>query len=268
MLCSIVAAAKTEPRHNRSQAMSLHRVIEEFSSRVEKCRTASELFNLVEAAAREIGFPRVALVHGLWFRRPSRRLIRIDNFGEWSDIFIERQYYLDDPALLAAQRTNTAFRWTHMHELIAYSRRQRAILAEAGRHGLRTGFTLPVGVIGEPPGCCSFTRDTDDLPSRWHCRAAALIGAEAFREARRLHGYPAHAARTPQVSPRKLEVLQLAALGKTDPEIAIILGLKPSTVESYMAQLRLSFDVYSRSQLTAQALRFGLVAYEDAIPGF
>lgn len=243
-------------------------MIEEFVVQVDKCRTATELFGLVEAAARELGFPRIALVHGLWFRCPSHRLIRLDNFGDWSEIFIARKYYLHDPALLASQRTNTAFPWTHMHELIAYTHRQKTILAEAGHHGLRTGFTVPVGVIGEPPGCCSFTRDADELPSRWHCRAAALIGAEAFRRARRLHGYPANAKRAPHLSDRKLEILQLAALGKTDPEIAIILGLKPSTVETYMAQLRQSFDVYSRSQLTAQALRFGLVAFEDAISGF
>lgn len=248
--------------------MSLHGLIEEFTSQAPRCRTATDLFGLVEAAARDIGFPRVALVHGLWFRRPSRRLIRIDNFGEWADIFIERKYYYDDPGLLASQRTNAAFAWTQMRELIACTERQHTILAEAGRHGLRTGFTLPVGVVGEPPGCCSFARSADDLPSRWHCRAVALIGAEAFREARRLHGYPANAKRAPHLSDRKLEVLQLAALGKTDREIAIILGLKPSTVETYMAQLRQSFDVYSRSQLTAQALRFGLVAYEDAISGF
>jgi len=205
---------------------------------------------------------------GYGFAAPHRRLIRIDNFGEWADIFIERGYYRDDPALLACQRTNTAFPWTDLRELIPCTGRQQLILAEAARHGLCTGFTLPVGVIGEPPGCCSFTSDTAELPSRWRCRAAALIGAEAFRAARRLHGYPLCARRTPHLTPRKLDVLQLTALGKTDFEIALILGLKPSTVETYQTQLREAFGVYSRSQLTAQALRFGLVAYEDAISGF
>lgn len=246
--------------------MSLHRLVEEYSERCRDCATPAELFALTEAAAREIHFPRLALVHGLSFRRPNRRLIRLDNFGEWADIFVERQYYREDPALLASQRTNTAFAWTQMPRLLQLTPRQHLILGEAQRHGLSNGFCLPVGVMGEPHGCCSFALDRSELPSRWHCRAAALIGAEAFREARRLHGYPGRAKQLPRLSDRKLECLELLAIGKTDPEIAIILGLKESTVRSYMVMLRHDFDVFSRSQLTAEALHFGLVSYGDAIP--
>lgn len=246
--------------------MGLHRLIEEFADRARRCACAGELFGLIEAAAREIGFPRVALVHGLWFRQPDRRLIRLDNFGEWADIFIERKYYRDDPALLACQRTNTAFAWTQLSELIPLGRKQLAILGEAQRHGLYTGFTLPVGVMGEPHGCCSFSRNRSDLPSRWHRRAATLIAADAFREARRLHGFPARARRVPQLSRRKLECLRYLSCGKTDGEIATILGLRESTVRTYMAMLRRDFDVVSRAQLATEALRFGFIGYDDAIP--
>ncbi len=152
--------------------------------------------------------------------------------------------------------------------LIPFGRKQETILGEAGRHGLRMGLTLPVGVTGEPSGCCSFVTSKSELPSRWHQRAAALIGADAFREARRLHGFPARDSKMPELSPRKREILELAAQGKTDPEIAIILGLKTSSVESYMAQMRQAFDVYGRTQLCNAALRFGLLAFEDAISGF
>lgn len=247
--------------------MSLHRLIEEFGTRARACTDPHDLFALTEAAAREICFPRLAMVHGLWFRRPSRRLIRLDNFGEWADIFIERRYYLHDPALLACQRINTAFAWTEIPQLLPpLTRHQNVILGEAQRHGLCMGFTLPVGVPGEPHGCCSFVSDAPELPTRWHCRAAALIGADAFREARRLHGFPARARQLPQLSDRKFECLQLLAIGKTDPEIAIILGLKDSTIRSYMALLRQDFGVFSRVQLVSEALRFGLVGYDDAIP--
>lgn len=192
----------------------------------------------------------------------------MDNFGEFAEIFVSRQYYKDDPALLACQRTNTAFSWSEIPKLLPITRKQEAIFQEAHRHGLRMGLTLPVGVVGEPPGCCSFVTHRRSLPSHWHRRAATLIGAEAFREARRLHGFPARAKKLPNLSPRKREILQLAALGKTDIEVAMILGLKRSTVETYMAQLRQLFDVYSRTQLAILALRFGLIGFEDAMSGF
>lgn len=244
----------------------MHRLIEDFAWRSRSCTTIQDLFVITEAAAREISFSRVALVHGLWFHRPSPHLIRIDNFGEWADLFIEHKYYLDDPALLACQRASAPFSWNDIPALVPLTPQRQMILGEAARHGLRTGFTLPIGVLGEPHGCCSFVSDRPRLPSRWYCRAAALIGADAFREARRLHGFPQGANSIPLLSPRKLECLRFAAMGKTDSEIAIILGIKETTVRTYMLMLRQEFDVVSRTQLAVEALRLGLIGYDDAIP--
>ncbi|MBX9898038.1 MAG: autoinducer binding domain-containing protein [Qipengyuania sp.] len=248
--------------------MALHRLVEQFSERARRAASAAELFDMASAAAIELGFPKLALVHGEWFRRPSPALIRLDNFGEWADIFVERRYYQEDPVLLASQRSNIAFSWARLSEIIPITPRQCLILTEAERHGLRCGFTMPVGVVGEPSGCCSFASDVAQLPARWSCRAAGIIGAEAFNAARRLHGYPARRRDVPRLSPRKLECLRWLSCGKTDGEIAIILGLREPTVRTYMTLLRKDFEVVSRCQLVAEALRFGLISYDDAIPSF
>ncbi|WP_296615384.1 LuxR family transcriptional regulator [Sphingomonas sp.] len=248
--------------------MPLNRLIEQFSEQAARTDSPAELFALTEAAARELGFSRVALVHGLSFRCPRRGLIHLENFGEWSNVFMERRYYLDDPGLLAAQRITHGFDWSAIRQFLPLSPRQLAILGEAGRHGLRTGYTLPVGVLGEPHGCCSFATERAVLPSRLECLAASHIGAEAFREARRLHGFPGRAMKAPRLSRRKRDCLRYVAMGKTDAEIATILGLSASTVRSYMALLRRDFDVVSRAQLAAAALRLGVIDYDDAIPPF
>jgi len=248
--------------------MSLHRLVEDFAKRCEQCQSPNDLLLETEAVARELGFSRLAMVHGMWFRQPSQRLIRLDNFGDWAEIFITRKYYLNDPALLSAQRTNNAFAWHQMSKLIPFGHRQSKVLAEARRHGLRAGFTVPIGVMGEPHGCCSFASSKSQLPSRPCQRAATLIGSEAFCAARRLYGYPAHAYPVPRLSPRKLECLRYVSCGKTDGEIATILGLSEPTIRTYMTLLRRDFDVVSRAQLTAAALRFGFISYDDAIPAF
>src|SRR3546814_1666874 len=91
-------------------------------------------------------------------------LIRLDNFGEYANIFIERRYYENDPALLACQRTNPVFPWTGISGLIDIEPRHQLIFKEAKRHGLVCGLHLPVGVVGEPPGCCSFATSSLNLP--------------------------------------------------------------------------------------------------------
>lgn len=245
--------------------MALHRLIEVYEARSVACRTLVELFALTEAASRDLGFEWLALVHPLWFRTPGPHLVRLDNFGAFAELYIARGFYHHDPAHLACQRTNTAFAWSELDRLVPMGTAQQAIMASAARHGLCSGLSVPLGVIGEPLGCCSFATARADLPSRWQCRAAAFIAGVGFHEARRLTGYPAALPPVSGLSPRKLEVLRFAAMGKTDPEIAMILGLSRTTIETYMAQLRRALDVYTRTQLCVAALRLGFIGMDDAV---
>ena len=246
--------------------MPWNALLDDYERMARRSRSPSELFSQSEAFAREIGFHFLAVVQGMAFFRPDGGYIRMDNFGGWGDVFVERRYYRDDPALLTAQSTNRAFTWQQMVNLGRYGHRQRKIVTEAGRHGLRNGLTVPVGVFGEPAGCCSFATSTGELPPRPLWRIAALLACEAFAEARRLHGYPARAQTPPRLSERRVECLRWAAMAKTDVEIAAIMRIAPSTVRTYMTDLRRAFGVYSRTQLALHAVHFGIVGYDEVIP--
>lgn len=248
--------------------MRLHRLVETFDDKASRCRRLSDLSSLMDDVVPELGFQRFAIVQGLWFRMPEARLIRLDNYGDYGEEFIARKDYLHDPVMRAGARASKVFPWRQLARLTQLGPRQQTILDEAERQGLRNGLTLPFGALGEPAGTCSFATAATELPSTWHCRAATLIGATACHEARRLCGFPARSAELPEISPRKLEILQLAATGRTDPEIAMLLDLRRSTIETYMTQLRQALDVGTRTQLCIHALRIGLIAFEDAISGF
>jgi len=247
--------------------MPLDRLIEQHGRLVRAARSGAEILDHTADAARELGFNRIAIVHAQWFVRPGRRLIFLHSFGEWGEIFVARNYYRNDPALLASQRTNRPFIWPHIRRTLAPGMLQAHILREAARHGLRLGFTVPVAVPGEPSGCCSFATDACELPPASCCRAAAWIADDAFAEARRIHGYPVPIEETsPHLAPRQLECLHWAVIGRTDEQIAIIMNAKVSTIRSYMADLRRLFGVCSRTELARAAQRAGLIGIEDAIP--
>ena len=55
-----------------------------------------------------------------------------------------------------------------------------------------------------------------------------------------------------QISPRMSEVLRLAANGKTDKEIALILGISAHTVTTHWKRLRRHFDATSRTEVVAK----------------
>ncbi|MCW0199898.1 LuxR family transcriptional regulator [Sphingopyxis sp.] len=248
--------------------MSLDRLIEQHRMRVRAAQNGPAIFGPTLDAVRELGFNRAAIVHAQWFVRPRQNLLFLHNFDEWGDIFVARGYYRHDPALLTSQRTHRPFTWTEMREEMPPGPMPARILSEAGRHGLRVGLTVPVSVPGEPAGCCTFATDASELPPPSFCRAAAWIADEAFYAARRLHGYPVpiEATEVPHVSARLLECLHWAVIGRTDAQIAIIMGLKITTVRSYMRDLRQMFGVCSRVELARAAQRAGFIGLDDTIP--
>jgi DNA-binding CsgD family transcriptional regulator len=242
------------------------RVIDEFDDRAGRCTSADELGSLLEDAARELGFVHFALLHHASLRGTGAGFIRVDNYpAGWSAELVASGFAADDPVHLACGRTNVGFAWGQLGALVPLTGRHRQILARSERHGLGEGFTVPAHVPGEPGGSCSFAvRKGRTLPVR-HLACAELIGTHAFRAARRLHGYPAAAAR-PHLSRRELQCLRLIAAGKSDWEIATILGIAEATARQYAKRARAAYDVVSRTQLVVYGLRDAWIGFDDAIP--
>ena len=91
----------------------------------------------------------------------------------------------------------------------------------------------------------------------------ALAIEQAVAEARRLlTASPAGQGSLPSpraASPRELDVLRLLVAGHHDREIAAALQLSPRTVQTHVGSLFAKFGVNSRVELTAVAVRRGLV---------
>jgi LuxR family quorum-sensing system transcriptional regulator CciR len=52
-----------------------------------------------------------------------------------------------------------------------------------------------------------------------------------------------------------VQCLRLVAAGKTDSEIALILGISPDTARQYVKRSRAAYDVVTRTQLVVLGLR-------------
>lgn len=66
-------------------------------------------------------------------------------------------------------------------------------------------------------------------------------------------------AERPELSGRELEVLQLAAQGRTNKEIGAELRISPHTVQKHFTSLFLKLGTSSRSEACARAIREGLI---------
>ena len=246
--------------------MPFTRLIDQFEAKAGGCMSDAALRNVLDDVARELGFHYFALLHHASLRPGGVKLIRIDNYPSgWEDEMHASGFVADDPVHLASGRTNVGFAWSDLEGLVALTARHGEILERSRRHGIGQGFTTPANVPGEPGGSCSFAvKCGRELPvQRLLC--AEQNGAHAFQTARRIHHYPA-AGQHPHLNRRELQCLHLLAAGKTDWEIAKILGISVETVHCYVKRARAAYDVVSRTQLVVHGLRDSWISFDDAIP--
>lgn len=235
---------------------------------IEHLRTAdskNEIFGILEAVSLELGFKHFALIHHTDLRKISTETIHIDNYpGVWREYFIEQQLYKIDPVFTACQRTTVGFPWTDAPALTLLSKQQIEILEGSTRHGLGSGYTVPIHVPSEPPGSCSFATRFGVEPKQRNFLAANLFGAFAFQAARRVAGLDA-GLRPRKLTPRQRECVLLVAHGKIDWEIGRILGLSEETVTKYLNAARTRYDVSRRMQLVICALFDGQISISEAM---
>ncbi|HEY1143028.1 MAG TPA: LuxR family transcriptional regulator [Sphingomicrobium sp.] len=244
----------------------MRRLSDRFAEAAESCTDLPQLGILLSDVSFELGFHHFALLdHASLSGGGAAGLIRIDNYPEaWVEELMASGYAADDPVHLASRRSNAGFGWCEMPAMIRLGRRHKNILARGRHFGIAGGFTVPANVPGEPSASCSFAvRVGHELPTaRLHC--AELVGAHALRAARRLR--PLATRGRPHLSRRELQCLRLVAVGKTDWEIAKILGLSIETAHQYVKRARAAYDAVSRTQLVVYGLRDAWISFEDAIP--
>jgi LuxR family quorum-sensing system transcriptional regulator CciR len=246
--------------------MQSSRLIDRFEEQASACESDGQLRGVLDGVAAELGFKYFALLHHASLRSGAANLVRIDNYPEgWEEQLAARKALACDPVHLASGRTNTGFAWSELAGLVPLTAAHRDILRESERFGIGPGFTVPANVPGEPAGSCSFAVARGrPLPSH-RLLCAEQIGAHAFRAARRIHHYPASGTQA-RLNRREVECLHLIAIGKTDWEIASILGISIETAHHYVKRARAAYDVVTRTQLVVHGLRDAWISFDDAIP--
>lgn len=212
----------------------------------------------------DLGFRYFALTHHVDVRRSSAA-IRIHNYPEgWAEWFDEQSLGAADPVHRASNLTSVGFTWSRLPEMIALTPQDRRILELARREGIGEGFTVPAHVPGETHGSCSFACRAGEAFSERHLPLLQLVGAFAFEAARRMRRgrFPATQV---QLTDRQRECVMWAARGKSDWEIAQVLGISEATVGEHLRHAYERYGVGKRTLITVHALFDGTIGFLDVL---
>lgn len=171
----------------------------------------------------------------------------------WAERYQSQQYAIEDPVVTAACRTTGAFT---LNEVAAPSPAGAPILADCRTHGLFDGLITPIRSGYDEVGFVLL--GTDHLLDLADYERFLLHGICATYARAGLALLPVRPA--PQsLTRREIECLRWVAVGRSDPQIGMILGLSPNTVHAHVEAAKKKLDANSRAQLVLRAVMAGIL---------
>lgn len=239
--------------------------IQVFVRDVRKLTSEQELSGALEELTAELGFRYFALTHHSDIRKDSAA-VRLHNYPRgWEQWFDDQKLASTDPVHRASHMTNVGFAWSRLDEMILLTARDRHVLEAARKQGIGDGFTIPAHVPGEAHGSCSFAAEIGISLASDRLPLAQLAGGFAFEAARRIRRIREPISPAVRLTDRQRECVTWAARGKSDWEIAKILGVSHETVIRHLKQARERYGVSKRTLLTVHALFDGSIGFLDVL---
>jgi LuxR family transcriptional regulator/LuxR family quorum-sensing system transcriptional regulator CciR len=226
------------------------------ASAYDRAPTIDAVWAIVEAYARESGYSRAFYLH---LPRPGAQEAPFHRGGRDPVLvaqYIEEKLYLVDPCVMHALQSAAPF------ALRAVARSRSLSPAEEAYRGALEAQDLADGVgvpafgpalragyfeLGHPARAPAPAGEAQ-REAHWVCQLAHLRICALLAEA--------SAAATP-LTAREREILEWVAQGKSNETIAIILGISPHTVDTYLRRIYEKLGVCDRISATLRGLARG-----------
>ena len=182
------------------------------------------------------------------------------NYPEgWKSHYRDAGFHRIDPTLLMASRSIAPVDWRRLRSHANF----RRVFHDAHDFGIgELGVTIPVrgpygdvGMLAVTRNCS--VREWDGLmrQATGELQSAAVHLHDAAMRSSAL----SHALRRPTLSSREVEILQWVAAGKSQQDVADILGIAQRTVEVHLASGRDKLGALNTPQAVARAVSLGLI---------
>jgi len=162
----------------------------------------------------------------------------------------EQMAILNDPIAICALRSKRPFRWSEAQKYA--SSRGRRVVDLARDYGITDGFMFPMHSLDSVSGGVS-VGGGKPICSHIEVSELEIVCQAAYYHLEEMLG-PFPYQKVAELTERETEVVQFAAAGKTNWEIAKILGLKADTVNKCLQRASRKLKTVNRAHTVAVAI--------------
>lgn len=224
--------------------------------------SVTDLMKAIDQQARAAGFE-----HWMYALDPSvpgetRRQYVLSGYpGAWVTHYLESCYLQVDPVVAHCRVHATPYVWPGVDEnRERIEGAARRMFDDAESFGLKTGLSIPIhglgcgwGLVSVATGQVLNAKDMHRMVAKVH------LFAHCLHEAAHPHAHGIVPIDAPRLTPRELECLRWASVGKTSWEIGMLLRIAERTAVFHMQNAMAKLGTMSRQAAVVRAIALGLI---------
>lgn len=235
---------------------------------INNAETIEEAFDVLCKAVGRYGYDKVTyslLTDHASLGLPKMHGVATSYPDDWMKHYMEKDYLADDPVVLKIKNSFTPFFWKDLEKDPSFSEYSLNILRQGAEAGVGDGIGIPLfGVNNEVVGV-GFARNEVDKKPDYNFLAGAQLLATHFHEKFRLLSQENRELKHIPLSERERDVLQWAAEGKENADIAEIMTLSESTVKTYLQRCYKKLGANGRNYAITKAILLGEITPQNII---
>ncbi len=225
---------------------------------IEETTTPKDVLSVYFGFVQNYGFTSVAmcqLANPHLLQDPASQIFISTWSEEWGQHWWTSGYMEHDPVIQYLLKTRKPFSWDTAYRHA--SKFGRKIIDESREYGFTNGIAFPITTGTGPLGCASL--GCDDIPEDPKVLAMIeLVSISCYMHLVKIKGLSSEYG-LGHLSKRETEVMHFVAEGKTNWEIATILGLSEESVKAYLKNISKKLDTVNRAHSVSTAIRKGLI---------
>jgi DNA-binding CsgD family transcriptional regulator len=212
------------------------------------------------ATARKMGFGGGAC--GAWAGIGRNRKVRfffLDWPQDWIEYYENNRCVEHDLLPIEARRRIEPFWYSDLIKRFKLTDKQRELYDAGVAFGWKDVFCVPIHGPGSVQGLVTMAIRQELKFSNADCAVLEVMARAVWERCRSAEGFGIFEPKKSQLSPREIECLQWAAAGKSDVDIAVLVGIKPATAHFHIEQAKKRLGVKTRVEAVAVGLLHGFI---------